>query len=304
MKISITGDLGSGKTTVAKLICEQLGYSYFSTGAIQRDLAQKLGVDTLSLNKLSEKDRKIDDLVDSALAELNHKESPFVIDARMGWFFIPSSFKVYLYVDLNIAAERVVNDAIRNSEKYEDIAAGKAQLAARKASEHKRFSSLYKVDSSSFDNYDLVVDTSQSTPSEIAEVVIEKFNRWKTNHTIIKTWFSPLSLYPTHGVRQLAGEPSQIITASIKQAGYDEAFPIDVVRSNGYFFIIDGHKRTSAALFNKLNLVPINIIASDRDMVFPTLSADQYANNECSLSMIYDWEDCHKFLFKDYPKLT
>ena len=53
MKISITGDLGSGKTTVAKLLCAKLGYSYFSTGAIQRELAQKLGVDTLSLNKIS-----------------------------------------------------------------------------------------------------------------------------------------------------------------------------------------------------------------------------------------------------------
>jgi cytidylate kinase len=179
MKISITGDLGSGKTTVAKLICEKLGIAYFSTGAIQRELASKLGVDTLSLNKITENDRKIDDMVDSALSQLNNTENPVVIDARMGWFFIPSSFKVYLHVDINIAAERVAKDMGRTSEKYNDISAAKKELLARKMSENKRFITLYNADCSLLDNYDLVIDSSSSTPAEIAELIISRYNNWE-----------------------------------------------------------------------------------------------------------------------------
>src|SRR6185369_6359297 len=262
MKISITGDLGSGKTTVAKLICEKLASSYFSTGAIQRELASKLGVDTLSLNKISENDRKIDDIVDSALAELNDSENAVVIDARLGWFFIPSSFKVYLHVDNNVAAERVVSDTGRASEQYDDISAAKDELLARKMSENKRFLSLYKVDCASLDNYDLVVDSSRSTPSEIAELIISKYHQWETHHLKNKLWFSPQALYPTHGVRQLGGETAKNLTQVMSQTGFNELYPLDVIRSSGHFFIFDGHKRASAAIFNNIKLVPLNLIAS------------------------------------------
>ena len=39
MHITITGRLGSGKSTVAKLIVENHGYTYYSTGNIMRELA-------------------------------------------------------------------------------------------------------------------------------------------------------------------------------------------------------------------------------------------------------------------------
>ena len=41
MHITITGRLGSGKSTVAKLLVEKHGYTYYSTGNIMRELAQK-----------------------------------------------------------------------------------------------------------------------------------------------------------------------------------------------------------------------------------------------------------------------
>ena len=40
-KISLAGDLGSGKSTVAKLLIEALGAEYYSTGAIVRAVAEK-----------------------------------------------------------------------------------------------------------------------------------------------------------------------------------------------------------------------------------------------------------------------
>ena len=39
--ISLTGDLGSGKSTVSNLLIERLNYDYIYTGKIQREIAKK-----------------------------------------------------------------------------------------------------------------------------------------------------------------------------------------------------------------------------------------------------------------------
>ena len=39
--ITISGMLGSGKSTVAKLLAQKLGYEYYSTGNAQREIAKK-----------------------------------------------------------------------------------------------------------------------------------------------------------------------------------------------------------------------------------------------------------------------
>ena len=51
MQISITGKLGSGKSTVCKMIRDRYDYEIFSTGAIQREVAREMGISTLELNK-------------------------------------------------------------------------------------------------------------------------------------------------------------------------------------------------------------------------------------------------------------
>ena len=47
MHITITGRLGSGKSTVAKLIVADHGYTYYSTGNIMRELAAEAGISIL-----------------------------------------------------------------------------------------------------------------------------------------------------------------------------------------------------------------------------------------------------------------
>ncbi|MCX8480689.1 MAG: cytidylate kinase family protein, partial [Sediminibacterium sp.] len=67
MHITITGDLGSGKTTVAKKLCEILHYTYFSTGKIQREIAAQRKTNTLNLNYIAENDSSIDEYIDNQL---------------------------------------------------------------------------------------------------------------------------------------------------------------------------------------------------------------------------------------------
>ena len=54
-KISLAGDLGSGKSTVSDILIRELGAEYYSTGAIVRSVAEKRGMTVVELNKYMEK---------------------------------------------------------------------------------------------------------------------------------------------------------------------------------------------------------------------------------------------------------
>ena len=41
MKITISGPIGSGKSTVSKILAAKLGYKHYSIGGFMRDIAKK-----------------------------------------------------------------------------------------------------------------------------------------------------------------------------------------------------------------------------------------------------------------------
>ena len=172
-KITLTGDLGSGKSAVSSILCEKTGFEYLSTGRIQRKIAEDMGVDTLELNRLADTDPSIDERIDSVFISLAHDPKGYVVDSRMAWFFIPGSFKVYLQTDVRVAAQRIMNDPNRNREQYagEDEAVDK--ILARKASENARFLSKYGADCADLNNFDLVIDTTNKTREEVAELILQ-----------------------------------------------------------------------------------------------------------------------------------
>jgi guanosine-3',5'-bis(diphosphate) 3'-pyrophosphohydrolase len=75
--IAITGDLGSGKSSVAKIICQKAGYDYFSTGSLQRKLAAEKGMDEMMTHireVLSNQESDSLRLMDAFKLELYEKE--------------------------------------------------------------------------------------------------------------------------------------------------------------------------------------------------------------------------------------
>ena len=88
MHISITGDLGSGKSTIAKEICKVLNFNYLSTGLIQRQLGQEKGMNTLEFNKFTDNNKQIDEYIDQKLKDINNQTESYVLDSRLGWHFI------------------------------------------------------------------------------------------------------------------------------------------------------------------------------------------------------------------------
>jgi cytidylate kinase len=183
MHITITGKLGSGKSTVAKKLVELYGFEIFSTGAILRAAAAERGMDVLELNKeLSAKldsDRSMDDLIDNTTIRVaaERKDDKLIFDSRMAWHFVPDSFKVFVTVAPCVAAERVMKDP-RPGEPAEDVDELCAELVERSKVEQARFQALYGVDYYDYNNYNLVVDSSNRTPDEIVSIIWEGFNAY------------------------------------------------------------------------------------------------------------------------------
>lgn len=176
-KITITGDLGGGKSAVSRILCERTGYEYISTGRIQRQLAQEMGLDTLEMNRRADSDPSIDQRIDGIFVELGKDPKGYVVDSRMAWFFLPESFKVYLQADIRIAAARILSDPTRNSEQYRNLDEAVEKLTARKQSENARFLKKYGADSTHLANFDLVVDTANRTLEEVAELILTAMQR-------------------------------------------------------------------------------------------------------------------------------
>lgn len=174
VKISISGDLGSGKSAVSALLCERFHAEYYSTGRIQRDLANKLNVSTYELNTLMEQNPQYDNYIDDALKLLEHENKNFIIDSRMAWHFVPSAFSVYLSVALETSAERILN-ANRHEEQYADREEAMNKIILRRKSEKSRYMQLYGVDVTDLTNYDCVIDTTTLTIENAAEKIIEAY---------------------------------------------------------------------------------------------------------------------------------
>ena len=106
MHITITGNLGSGKSTIARIISEKYNFEIYSTGKVQRELAKQMNLSTLELNQLMMSDRKYDKMIDDATARISreNKDKNIIFDSRLAWHFVEYSFKVFVSVSLDVAA--------------------------------------------------------------------------------------------------------------------------------------------------------------------------------------------------------
>ena len=175
--ISITGDLGSGKSTVSNLLCKRLNYDYIYTGKIQRKIANRYQMTTLELNQYAETHHEIDAEIDATFKSLNDS-TDLIVDSRLAWFFVPKSFKVFLQTDIIVSANRISGDQQRENEKYLSKEDAVKNIIARKESENKRYMELYGANCSDLTNFNLVIDTSHITPEKVADMIIAEYNAW------------------------------------------------------------------------------------------------------------------------------
>lgn len=170
--ITITGDPGSGKSTVGKLLAAKLSWNLITIGALQRKMAEKMRMDVNEFNKFMDNNPMYDEELDKEIQKIGETRSNVIVDARIAWHWIKNSFKVYLYVDNNEAAKRIFNDQ-RQTEKYSSMNDAKNKITERKKIEVQRLKDLYGIDFSDMKNYELIIDTTNITPELVCSEIIK-----------------------------------------------------------------------------------------------------------------------------------
>lgn len=176
--ITITGTVGCGKSTTAKMLAAQLGYEYYYGGMAYRKIAESRG---LTVNELlAMRDPKVDEEVDTAFTKLPETGKNYVVEGRVAFHFIPASFKVMLVAAPEIAAGRVLNDQQRKGEKkYCDKGEAMAALAKRRELEMETYQRLYNLSIEDKAHFDIIVDTSRLTPDDVCARILSAFEKWK-----------------------------------------------------------------------------------------------------------------------------
>ncbi len=254
-KISLAGDLGSGKSTAAHIVIDELGMEYYSTGNIFRGLAEKYGVDVKTVNKMAETDPVIDKEVDDGLVALSRDPRALLIDSRMAWHFVKGTFKIYLTVELMVAASRI-HAANRAVEHFESVEATAENMKERRASENKRYFEKYGVQSEDHTNYDLVLDTTYITPGQVADCMVESFHAWQADKTAKFCYMSPLRLrYPADmpdGVMEQASQIAEAIEAGTRP-------PVKIAHDGENFCVVSDPATALAYSLTDLPLIPCTL---------------------------------------------
>ena len=180
MLISITGKLGSGKSTICNLLKDRYGFEIYSTGAFQREVAREMGITTLELNKRLREDPSLDYVIDDAVKKLSieRAQDKLIFDSRMAWHFADKSFKIFLTIDPREAARRVMLNQRGSEEFYASEDEACEKLIERSQVEQARFMQIYGVDYYDFNNFDLIVDTTARTPDDIIDIIVEAYESY------------------------------------------------------------------------------------------------------------------------------
>lgn len=273
--ISLMGCIGAGKSSVAAEL-EKYGYRIITAGQLFRQYAKD---HHMSIEEAISGHPEIDAEIDSNIARIGKEENGIVFDSRMAWHFVPDSFKVFIYTDIDTAAERVFA-AKRDTEQFVNVKECEKHIFSRQLSELSNYTKLYGQDYMDSKNYDLFIDATYATPEQTAKKIIDCLE-----HQQAKFQMNPRSLYPTQTIRDLSGETLNKYLAKELPAGN-----ICISCYDGYFGVTDGHHRYLAAAINKE----------------PFIGAEYDPSPEKSKIVckteIYNYEDVAGFYYPAYPE--
>jgi cytidylate kinase len=181
--ITISGKPGSGKSSTADKVAEILGYTRHSSGDMVRKILATNKMTLEEYNENAETDHNLDAEVDEKLRALRDKKD-IIVDSRLGFYWIPESFKVYLDLDMDLATVRIYKDAVSNNMRSSvgtsstSLDAVSTQVRERMLDEQNRFRKLYGIDPYDQSHFDFVIDTSRQNPQSVAIAVFDAYKKW------------------------------------------------------------------------------------------------------------------------------
>lgn len=143
MIITVSGDAGTGTTTLAKHLSQTLNFPYSHAGAIFRQLAEQKNISLLELIKMTEHDLSIDQQVESELLKLMRSRKDFIVEGRLtsyqAWKHHVPSFRILLTASPQIQAKRI---STREGTDYEQTL---KDVQYRDHQDWRRYHQLYGI---------------------------------------------------------------------------------------------------------------------------------------------------------------
>ncbi|WP_229398491.1 AAA family ATPase [Micromonospora okii] len=296
--IVFNGDLGSGKSTVSVEIAKRLGLRRVSVGDLYRQMAQERQMTALQLNLHAELDQAVDGYVDQLQQDIAASGESLVMDSRLAWHFFTDALKVHMITEPSEAARRVLARPSGPAESYASLEEARAKLRERSESERSRFIVRYGVDKARLRNYDLVCDSTRATPEQVISHIVDAYEG-RLGADVLRDdppllLLDPARVYPTEDIGTLRGLWDSDFVGDVAEAGDEALEPLTIGYTGEYFFVVDGHRRLSAAVQSGFPLVAARLVAEADEPVVGGMSAVEYFATQVRPSTVYDWEAAHK----------
>ena len=170
MRITISGPPGSGKTTVCDILSYMTGYKAVVFGKLFREIANERNITLSELGEIAENDNSIDELIDSRILELAKENDHIILESRLSAHMLTRNkipaFRVYLDASPEVRTGRI---GIRENEAIEQVI---KDTEERETSEAKRYLMYYGIDINDRNVYDLIVNTDNIAPDQVANIII------------------------------------------------------------------------------------------------------------------------------------
>ena len=170
--LAISGPHGAGKSTVAKLVAEKLGYRYVSAGDMFRKIAKERGKTLEEFSKLAEMNEEIDHAIDQETLKIAEQSDNLVVDAQLaGWLLKDKAdLLIYITAPIEIRIERI---AKRDGKSIEQ---SQKETLVREKSEKNRYQKLYKINISDTSIYDIIINSKKFNANDCVEIILKAVN--------------------------------------------------------------------------------------------------------------------------------
>jgi len=168
VKITISGPPGSGTTTIAKKISEELEIPLVSAGNLFRKLARERGMTVEEFGRYAESNPDIDMLIDRTQKEEAASLDRCVVEGRLsGWIVDNATLKVLIFADDKVRFERIA----KRERKSVEVA--RQETISRENIERERYRKYYGIEIENWSIYDLIINSTSFKPEEVVGIILK-----------------------------------------------------------------------------------------------------------------------------------
>jgi len=166
MIVTVSGEIGAGKSTVARQLANALGLRYLSAGEALRGEARRRGMSLAALGRLAEQDPAIDKALDE-MQVAAARAGDILVDSRLSGWLVGGDLRIWLRAPLEVRVGRVAaRDGV-------DLETALREVQAREACEHRRYREIYQIDLSDLSPYHVIVDTGMWSADDIVDALLQ-----------------------------------------------------------------------------------------------------------------------------------